>query len=171
MNNYDSPRVKLICAVTYAQDIDLDDVIFSLEGAFGFVDGKSEAIDFNHTDYYTAEMGPDLKKILFSFEHPFQADNLYLAKRSTIDIEHFFARQHKRRINLDPGYLELSKFVLASTKDFSHRIYLNQGIFAEVTLIYMNDEFQKLPWTYPDYLTPEFLAFLSKTREEFKLSH
>lgn len=67
-----SPEVKLICAVTFAPDADLDDVVNSLEGAFGLIDGRSGTIDFNHTDYYTEEMGSNLKKFLLSFEHPFR---------------------------------------------------------------------------------------------------
>jgi hypothetical protein len=113
-------------------------------------------------------MGPNLKKVLLSFDQHFQAGELWMAKRTAIDIEEMYKRDHKRRINIDPGYLETSKLVLASTKNFSHRIYLNQGIFGEVTLLYADNAFQKLPWTYPDYLDPEFLQFLSKTREDLK---
>ena len=170
MNKFEAPDVKLICAVTYASDIDLDEVITSLEGAFGLTDGRSEAINFNHTDYYTEEMGKDLKKIILSFEHPFKADNLWLAKRTANDIELIYKVNGKRKVNLDPGYLELSKLVLASTKNFSHRIYLNQGIYGEVTMLFADNKFIKLPWTYPDYLDDEFQAFLLKTREMFKKS-
>jgi hypothetical protein len=170
MNEINIPRVKLVIAVTYGEGVIVDDIMYSLEVAFGLVDGKSAEIDFNHTDYYTPEMGPNLKKVLLSFDQQFQAGDLWLAKRTAIDIEEVYKRDHKRRINIDPGYLETSKFVLASTKNFSHRIYLNQGIFGEVTLTYSDNAFQKLPWTYPDYLEPVFLDFLSKTREELKRS-
>ena len=167
IDNY-PPPVKLICAVTFAPDIDLDDVVFSLEGAYGLVDSRSSIIEFDHTDYYLAEMGPDLKKVLLGFDYPFKAENLWIAKKTANDIESIFARGGKRRVNLDPGYLETSKLVLASTKNFSHRIYLNEGIYAEVTLIFADGEFQKLPWTYPDYLDEQFIEFLTKTREKCK---
>ena len=162
--------VKLISAITFSPNIDLDDIIICLEGAFGLVEDRSEVIDFTQTDYYASEMGPNLKKILVSFENPFSPENLWLAKQTTIDIEHIYKRDGKRQINLDPGYLETSKLVLASTKNFSHRVYLNQGIWAEVTLIYTENNFQKLPWTYSDYLEKEFIDFLKKVREKYKNS-
>jgi hypothetical protein len=162
------PTVKLICAITFAPEINLDDVFFSLEGAFGLIDGKSDIIEFTHTDYYAAEMGPGLKKLLVSFDHDFQANDLWIAKRTTIDIEQVYMKNGKRRINLDVGYLETSKLVLASTKNFSHRISLNQGIYAEVTMLYADGEFKKLPWTYPDYLEPAFQSFLVLTRGALK---
>jgi hypothetical protein len=152
----------------FSPGIYIDDIIESLEEAFGLVDGRSEMIDFNHTDYYTLEMGPGLKKVLLSFENLIKAENLWLAKRTTIDIENLYLKDKKRRVNLDPGYLETSKFVLASTKNFSHRIYLNQGIYGEITLMYAEGKFRKLPWTYPDYLEESFLSFLVKTRDEYK---
>lgn len=170
MIDLNPPSVKLICGVTISSKVNLEDIIINLENTFGLVEDRSRLIDFTHTDYYTPEMGPNLKKLLLSFEKPFLADNLWLAKRSTIDIECIYMKDGKRRVNLDPGYLETSKLVLASTKNFSHRIYLSQGIWAEVTLIYADGKFQKLPWTYPDYLENEFITFLEKTRDKYKRS-
>lgn len=163
-----SPEVKLICAVTYTPEINLDEIIKSLENAFGPVENRSEIIDFDHTDYYENEMGSSLKKILLSFNHFIKADNLWLAKRTTLDVEFIHTREGKRRVNLDPGYLESSKLVLASTKNFSHRIYLGEGIYGEVTLLFAEGSFQKLPWTYPDYLGERFVSFLEKEREHYK---
>jgi len=162
------PLAKLICAITFSPSVKLDNIIIQLENAFGQIDDKSNIIEFIHTDYYTPEMGPDLKKLLVSFFNPFKAENLWMAKHTTNDIERMFSDSGKRQANLDPGYLETSKLVLASTKNFSHRICLNQGIYAEVTLLYADGKFQKLPWTYPDYLEKSFLDFLSKTRENYK---
>ena len=163
-----SPPVKLICAITFAPSIDIENILTALENAFGIIEDRSEIIDFNHTDYYLSEMGPDLKKMLVSFEQLFKPQDLYLAKQTTIDIETIYKKDGKRRINLDPGYLETSKLILASTKNFSHRIYLNEGIWAEVTLIYSGLQFQKLPWTYPDYMDAKFISFLEKARERYK---
>ncbi|MCP4583552.1 MAG: DUF4416 family protein [candidate division Zixibacteria bacterium] len=168
MSIQNPPRVKLICAVTFAPRIKLDDIMFSLERAFGMVDSKSPVIAFDHTDYYQAEMGPDLKKTILSFDYAFKPEDLWIAKRTAIDIESVFAKDGKRGINLDPGYLETSKLVLASTKNFSHRVYLNEGIYAEITLIFADGKFQKLPWTYPDYLDKNIFDFLTKTREGLK---
>lgn len=159
-------RVKLICGITFSTRISLDEAIADLEGTFGIIDNRSEIIAFTHTDYYVAEMGTDLKKLLVSFENPFNPQDLWLAKRSTIDIEGIYAVGGKRRVNIDPGYVEPSKLVLASTKNFSHRIYLQQGIYAEITMTYSGGQFNKLPWTYPDYQEPAFLKFLEIVREE-----
>jgi len=159
---------KLICAVMYGPGLDLDEVIENLEDAFGLIESKSRTFDFKHTDYYAAEMGPDLKKFLISFEKLFPAEDLWLAKQTARDIEQVFSVNGKRRVNLDPGYVESSKLVLASTKNFSHRIYLRNGIWAEVTLIYADRQFVKLPWTYPDYLEPQVLQFLTGVREALK---
>jgi len=70
-----------------------------------------------------------------------------------------------RPINLDPGYLTQSKLILASTKDYYHRIHLQGGIYAEVTLFYQNGKFENLPWTYPDYQTEKYKNFFLKARE------
>ena len=164
MIDFSPPPVKLICAITYAPQVNLEDVFADIEAALGAIDDRSMTIDFNHTNYYTPEMGPDLKKLLVSFEKPFWAEDLWLAKKTTVDLEGVYSESGKRKINLDPGYLEPAKLVLASTKNYSHRIYLNQGIWAEVTLIYTENKFQNLPWTYPDYLQPEFIDFLTKAR-------
>lgn len=161
-------RVKLICGITISPKLSLDDVIENLEETFGIIDHRSDIIDFIHTDYYFAEMGDGLKKLLVSFDHPFNPQDLWLAKRSTIDIESIYAAGGKRRVNLDPGYVEPSKLVLASTKNFSHRIYLQQGIYAEITMTYSGGQFHKLPWTYPDYQEPAFLKFLGTVREDAK---
>jgi hypothetical protein len=158
--------VKLICAVTFSPKAPLDDIVENLEYTFGLIDRRSDTIAFTHTDYYKAEMGSDLKKLLVSFEKPFHPEDLWLAKRSTIDIESIYSEQGKRKINLDPGYVEPSKLILASTKNFSHRIYLQQGIYAEVTMTYSNGQFNRLPWTYPDYLEKAFLKFLEIVRED-----
>jgi hypothetical protein len=160
--------VKLICGITLSPKIALDDVIENLEYTFGLIDRRSEIIRFTHTEYYNDEMGSNLQKLLVSFERSFHPEDLWLAKRSTIDIESIYAVEGKRRVNLDPGYVEPSKLILASTKNFSHRIYLQQGIYAEVTMTYSGGQFHKLPWTYPDYQEPVFLRFLESVREEAK---
>ncbi|HPP13008.1 MAG TPA: DUF4416 family protein, partial [bacterium] len=72
------------------------------------------------------------------------------------------------QVNLDPGYLDLARVVLFTTKDFSHRIYMSQGIYAEITLLFHQGKFQPLPWTYPDYQTEQYLKFFSWVREKYR---
>ena len=123
------------------------------------------------TDYYEPSMGRVLYKQLWSFGKLWDPENLADLKITTNGFEEEYARQShdtaavKRPLNLDPGYIDLGKLVLASTKDHSHRIYLRNGIFAEVTLIYTKKIWQKLPWTYPDYQSSDYHEFLNQSRD------
>ena len=85
----------------------------------------------------------------------------------TNQIEQTFAQGARRRINIDPGYLLMERFVLATGKNFSHRIYIGDGIYADLTLMYQKGSFQTLPWTYPDYAAPEMHAFLMQVRRHY----
>ena len=118
---------------------------------WGKIDLKSDLVPFTFTNYYEKEMGQNLLRQWISFEQTIAQENLSKIKTQTNDIESRFLTGTNRRINLDPGYLALSKIVLASTKDYSHRIYLSNGIHAEITMIFQNKQFTHLPWTYPDY--------------------
>jgi hypothetical protein len=110
-------------------------------------------------------MGEDPKKQFLSFDKLIMPDQLADIKNSTNRIESQYSIEGKRTINLDPGYLEESKLILASTKNFSHRIYLRAGIWAELTLSYAAGKFVTHPWTYPDYQTELAYDFLHKARE------
>ena len=113
----------------------------------------------------TAGLFENLKKQFLSFEILIMPDQLADIKNSTIKIETEYSRDGNRSVNLDPGYLEESKLVLASTKNYSHRIYLKDGIWAELTLSYAAGKFVTYPWTYPDYQTELAYDFLKKTRD------
>ncbi|MEW6249798.1 MAG: DUF4416 family protein [Planctomycetota bacterium] len=157
---------------------------------FGPADLDSELWPFDQTDYYEAEMGPGLQRWFVSFERLVQPDRLAEIKRESNELEQQIASAAalpeeipllgvdtaappapaavSRPVNIDPGYLDLSKLVLASTKDSAHRIYLNNGIYAEVTLQYAHGAWQALPWTYPDFRRPEYHVFFSRLRERFR---
>jgi hypothetical protein len=140
-----------------------------LQLAYGPIQLCSADYEFHHTRYYEAEMGPGLRKRLVVFERPAPPDCLAAIKRHTIDLERALSQTgqfpEQRPLNLDPGILQLGKFLLASTKDQAHRIYLRDGIFAEVTLRFHAGAFEPWPWTYADYREPEVLQFLAKARE------
>lgn len=149
-----------------------------MERKFGPISGRSELFDFIHTDYYTEEMGPDLKKIFYVFSRPIQPSELPAIKLYTGKLEARFSLketeygrrnrewpERRRQVNLDPGYLSLNKVVLASTKDYSHRLYLGKGIYGEVTLFFKNKTFTPFPWTYPDYKTPGYVNFFNEMRK------
>jgi hypothetical protein len=138
---------------------------------FGPVDYESERLPFTYTDYYTPEMGPGLFRRFIG--HRYLVDpheGLIAAKLKALELENRFAVNGSRRINIDPGYLSLSKLVLSSTKDFYHRIYIGKGLFAEVTLNYTRKEgFTGYPWTFPDYKTSDYRNIMLEMRNIYKL--
>lgn len=144
---------------------------------FGEVDIESNTQSFNFTDYYEEEFGQNLTQKLFSFSTLIRQDELAEIKIITNEIENSNIDKnvtkdpthHKRKINLDPGYITLNKYILASTKDGPSRIYLNQGIYAEITLRFINKSFVTCEYTYPNYKTNEYINFLNSVRKKYKL--
>lgn len=130
---------------------------------------ESERFAFSETEYYQRTMGGDLKKVFWTFKPGFEPADLPEAKLATNQWELEYARvadaAEERPLNLDPGYLTLGKLILASTKDFTHRIYLNRGIFAEVTLYYQHGRWEHHRWTFPDYRREDYQAFFSQSRQ------
>ncbi len=119
---------------------------------------------FTHTTYYNREMGDTIWRLFVAFDPLVPREFLSRIKHWTNGIEREFARGQDRRINLDPGYITEANLVLATTKDHAHRIYLGQGIFAEVTLTVRDKRFAVLPWTYPDYAEEQTRAFFDAPR-------
>jgi len=157
---------KFFCGLLFPATYNVDGIYKLLEANFkDVIDIKSDIIDFDFTTYYNPEMGDNLKRQWVSFKTLLNPDRLADIKIMTNDIESSLTKENKRIINIDPGYLTLANVILASTKDFSHRIYLSKGIYAEVTTIYKKDGFIKLPWTYPDYLCPTATNFMIKARQ------
>jgi hypothetical protein len=173
-NNHDKsykPKVKpvkLICGVLFNRNFELEKAEDNLTALLGPIDLKSPIFDFVFTDYYGLEMGDNLQKRFYSFERLIMPDTLPDIKNATIAIEGQFSLDGNRAVNLDPGYLEESKLVLASTKNFSHRIYLRDNIWAEVTMRYAHGKFITHDWTYPDYSQDLGIEFLSRVREIYK---
>jgi hypothetical protein len=139
---------------------------------FGPVEQVSEAFDFTETRYYERDMGTDLKKQFWTFSQRIDPGQLPATKIQTNSWEARYAELARhpepRPLNLDPGYLTLAKLVLASTKDHAHRLYVGQGIFAEITLSYRHGAWQAAPWTYPDYQRSDFQAFFTACREQLR---
>ena len=135
-----------------------------LEAELGPIDFSSTEIDFNFTSYYDAEMGPGIKRRFYSFLRLIDPSDLPRIKRLTNEIEQEHTVEGLRKINLDPGMLDLNRLVLATTKNVGHRIPLQDGIYGEVTLLYMKKNFHPLDWTYPDYQSPEYIEILKKIR-------
>ena len=141
-----------------------------LEESYGPVEQISPAFVFDQTDYYAPAMGGDLRKQFFSFRDLVDPGRLAEIKLHANALERELAHSGRypetRPINIDPGCLSLGKFLLATTKDKAHRIYLRDGIFAEVTLRFQAQDgaFEPWPWTYADYREPGVLAFLRDAR-------
>jgi hypothetical protein len=132
----------------------------------------SPTYTFDQTNYYEASMGPGLVKQLWTFAQLVPPDALACLKVLTNTLERKLARAEihpeERPLNLDPGLLSLGKFVLATTKDQAHRIYLRDGIFAEVTLQFRAGSFQPWPWTYADYRLAVVTDFLREARDDYR---
>ncbi len=157
--------VKLISSM-FTADLELLEVSRNkFSETFGRTDYESDLLPFDHTSYYAAEFGERLMRKIVSFAELVDPGRLAEVKRLTNDLEMGWAREGKRRINLDPGYVSLAKLVLATTKNHGHRIYLGQGIYAEVTLHYRNKIFCPWEWTYPDYASPPYIAIFNHIRE------
>jgi uncharacterized protein DUF4416 len=143
----------------------------------------SERFDFCETDYYQSTMGRNLLKQFWVFQRPFDPSQLAAVKRLTIAWEAELAElvrrgeivgddgmriSEPRPLNLDPGYITSAKLVLASTKDHTHRIYLRDGIFAEITLFFRHGRWEHHEWTFPDYRRADYQEFFTRVRNELK---
>ncbi len=144
-------------------------LVEELQKRYGEIDYTSRDLPFFQTRYYDEEMGTPITRFFVSFARLIDPGTLAQIKTETNLLERQFTEAGRRKINLDPGLLSLSRFILASSKDGSHRIPLANGIFAEVTLVYERGSFRPLEWTYPDYRSPEYLTILSDIRKLYKV--
>jgi Domain of unknown function (DUF4416) len=160
--------VKLVVSLLTGHPDLLAGVKAALSRTFGPTDMESEILPFEHTDYYAPEFGPDLQRQFVTFERLIAPDDLPAVKRYTNELEQSFAQQGRRLVNIDPGYVSLSKLVLATTKDHAHRLYLGQGIYGEVTLAYQQGRFRPWPWTYSDYASDRYCALFMEIRKRYK---
>jgi hypothetical protein len=139
-----------------------------IEAKWGPIWLKTPVFDFDHTSFYNATMGDGIKKQLIAFESPIDPARLACIKNESNEIERQYEglRQYEveRPINIDPGYVTEAKLVLATIKDRDHRVYLSDGIYAEVTLSYYGKQWNPSRWTYPDYMATENLEFVEKCR-------
>ena len=146
-----------------------DDIVKDLQDRLGSVDMISAWLAFDFTTYYEKEMGAPLSRRLVVFNTLMEQTQLAAIKQMTNAVEQKYQRQGQRRINIDPGYLLPERFVLATGKNFAHRIYIGQGIYADLTLIYQKGAFRTLPWTYPDYADKHLIDFLTLVRNKYML--
>lgn len=144
-------------------------VLSILAEHYGILDFVSELLAFDYTDYYYAEMGQPLYRRFASFDGLIPQEDLAKIKVKTNLLETEESVGGNRRVNIDPGYLLAERLVLASGKNFTHRIYLSNGIYADLTLIYSDQDYRPLAWTYPDYAEPKVRTWLRALRQKYLL--
>ncbi len=159
--------VKLITGFIFRDEKYFKKTENILTRKFGKIDFKSQIIPFDFTDYYAKEFGGNLNRVFVSFENLISPKYLSSIKVITNSVEKKLSLNGNRLINIDPGYLDSARLVLASTKDYAHRIYLDKGIFAEITLIFKDRSFRAWEWTYPDYKREEYIEIFHKIRAIF----
>jgi hypothetical protein len=160
--------VKLVCGIIYASKDVLDRSILYLTESFGPIDHVSTVVDFKFTDYYLKQMGEGLKRKFVSFTQTVLPEKLSEIKIRTNEMEKEIKMEFgsdQRMVNIDPGYMTASALIMATAKDFSHRIALQKGIYAHLELLFGKNEVKILNWTYPDFRTEEYQRFFLEVRK------
>jgi hypothetical protein len=167
-----SPReaddVRLISSIFSPNEQLIDTLIERLEGMFGPLEWRSPLLLFDRTRYYEKEMGWPLQRRFVSFRDLIRPESLVEVKLRTNALEQMFVREGKRIVNIDPGYVCLERLVLATGKNYTHRIYLGKGIYADLTLVFHKGTFRPLEWTYRDYADEGLISQFNEIRGRYK---
>jgi hypothetical protein len=167
MKKFDTPLpVKLVCGLLYKEEEWCKNALSDLQTEFGEIDYQSDPLEFHFTDYYFKEMGKPLFRYFASFSRLIDPADLAVIKVWTNSLEEKYSQLAggTRVLNIDPGYLNLTAFILATSKNYAHRIYLGKGVFAQQELLFERKKIQTLDWTYPDYRSYEYQEILRKIR-------
>jgi len=161
--------VKLITGILAADENYLNSAVDALAEQFGNIDLQSDVWPFKSTEYYKDQTGDNILKQYITFEKLIDPGQLAAIKHKTNQLEQQLAENSDtnlpRPVNLDPGFIEPSKLVLGSTKNFSHRVYIGDSMYAEVTLTYCRGKWQSYPYTFPDHTENRYHGFLTKVRD------
>jgi hypothetical protein len=176
--HYPKP-VKLIIGILAANEAALAEAVKAISKSFGVIDLTSDIWPFTQTDYYKDQTGENILRQFVSIERLIDPGKLAKIKLKTNKVEQKLAAELNiglcRPVNLDPGVIELSKLVLATTKNYSHRIYIGKKMYAEVTLIFDKGLWKPFDYTYPDYRQQSYFDFFEKVRtrlvEQLKSKH
>ena len=167
-NPIEAEDVKLISSLFSSDRQLIDRVMKELEGSLGPIDWISPWLLFDRTRYYEKEMGWPLHRRFISFKELIRPEAIVNIKIDTNRIENEYALGGNRRINIDPGYISFERLVLATGKNYTHRIYLSRGIFGDLTLIFHKGGFRPLEWTYRDYRDQVIIGYFNDIRERYK---
>ncbi len=169
MGNPHIPKsVKYFASLMFATEISLREAEGELTSYIGTIQETTGIMPFVHSNYYDKEMGGNLFRVFLLFEPLLHRDLLPEIKLKTNEIEKRLSVKGKRTVNIDPGYIALEHVILATTKGYSHRVYLSKGIYADLTLMYQNGTYRALEWTYPDYREEDTISIMNKWREVYK---
>jgi hypothetical protein len=160
-------RVNLILGVIFSDPDLLADLERELQERIGPIEARSEVFDFLLTDYYEREMGRGLRRIFYSFAGLIDPADIVSVKIECNSIEGGFAREGRRRVNIDPGYMDFYKLVLASAKFQGQKIYLGKGVYADPTLYY-DKGWRPCDWAFPDFKSGRYDEFLTGVRRSYK---
>ena len=164
-----APRVKLLSGILYSDSDCLEKAFHILEEKWGSIDYKSDSFPFDITDYYVPEMGSPIYRMFVSFEKLITPDQIAQIKLDSNAIEDQLAVDGLRKVNLDTGYLDYDKVVLASAKYNGQKIYLEKGIWADLTLHYIKKHFEPYPWSFPDFKSGLYDDVFLRIRELYKV--
>ncbi len=161
--------VKLLVGILAADERARERAVEAIKEKFGKIDLVSQVWQFDNTDYYVDELGDSPLRQFVAIEKLIDPGEIAGIKHATNEMEKELAGELEyeleRPVNLDPGYVETSKLVLATTKNFSHRVYIGQNMWAEVTLMYIKGKWKSFEFTFPDYKSGKYDSFLNKVRQ------
>jgi len=160
-------KVRLIASLFSPEKETVDRVIDRLAEQYGPIERTSPDMFFDRTRYYAREMGWPLHRRFISFEELILPETLVDVKLNTNAMENAFLVDGKRRINIDPGMISAERLILATGKNYIHRVYLSNGIYADLTLLFKRGGFQPLEWTYRDYAEPDMIRFFNELRQTY----
>ena len=160
-------NVKLISSIFSPEKSLIMKIIEELEKRFGPIEWISPELFFDKSKYYAKEMGWPLYRRFISFRDLIKPESIVSIKLYTNKIEDKYSVNGNRRVNIDPGYICLERLVLVTGKNYTHRIYLSNGIYADLTLIYKKKSFRPLDWTYPDYADPTIISYFNEIRQRY----
>jgi hypothetical protein len=159
--------VQLVMGVIFREEASLEEAVSRLECELGEIDARSEAFDFDVTDYYEDEMGPGLKRVFLIFKSLIDPGDIVDIKLTATRLEEETGREGKRTVNLDPGYMDFNKLILVSAKFLAQKIYLAKGVYADPT-IYYDKGWKEYEWAFPDFRSGRYNDFFSEVRKLYK---